>query len=72
MVTDDDSDIFSSQGLNGEGLVLMCKNTGRWTNKLYDLAQSVQRGEAGGFGQEIKVLVEGPYGWCDFIMFCSC
>jgi len=46
-----------------EGLVLMCKKTGKWTNKLYDMAVASGYGEAGkGTGGNVKVMLEGPYG----------
>ncbi|KAF8443879.1 hypothetical protein L210DRAFT_3099451 [Boletus edulis BED1] len=46
-----------------EGLVLMCKKTGNWTNKLYEMAQtaeSTQRGQES--VRKVRVMVEGPYG----------
>ncbi|KAG6376746.1 hypothetical protein JVT61DRAFT_1765 [Boletus reticuloceps] len=45
-----------------EGLVLMCKKTGYWTNKLYEMAQtaeSTQRGQES--VRRVRVMVEGPY-----------
>ncbi|KAI0328757.1 iron reductase [Cubamyces sp. BRFM 1775] len=47
---------------SGEGLVLMCKKAGDWTNKLYELAQRADYGEANGIGSNVRVIVEGPYG----------
>ncbi|KAI0354067.1 incomplete iron reductase [Trametes cingulata] len=47
---------------SGEGLVLMCKKAGDWTNKLYELAQRADYGEANGIGSNVQVVVEGPYG----------
>ncbi|KAI8973127.1 incomplete iron reductase [Trametes punicea] len=47
---------------SGEGLVLMCKKAGDWTNKLYELAQRADYGEANGIGSDVRVVVEGPYG----------
>ncbi|KAI0084940.1 incomplete iron reductase [Irpex rosettiformis] len=45
-----------------EGLILMCKKTGTWTNKLFDLAKRREYSEVGGVGRDVRVLVEGPYG----------
>lgn len=46
-----------------EGLVLMCKKTGSWTSKLYQMAQHSGYGESGPApGRNIKVMIEGPYG----------
>ena len=46
-----------------EGLVLLCKKTGRWTNKMYETASTSVYGEQGQeVGRSIKVMVEGPYG----------
>ena len=44
-----------------EGLVLLCKKAGDWTERLYELAKT------GGYngeyeGTKVKVWVEGPYG----------
>lgn len=44
-----------------EGMVLMCKKTGRWTNRLYDVAKRDGHMEAG-LGRNVTVMVEGPYG----------
>lgn len=43
-----------------EGMILMCKKAGDWTNKLYDLAKS--GGYEGDRARKVKVCVEGPYG----------
>jgi ferric-chelate reductase len=48
-----------------EGLVLLCKKTGRWTSKMYEIASTSVYGEQGQeVGRSIKVMVEGPYGMC--------
>ncbi|KAJ6477172.1 hypothetical protein C8R47DRAFT_985102 [Mycena vitilis] len=60
--------IASESGSN-EGLVLMCKKTGTWTQKLYSGA-SANRAEWG-VGRSVKVVVEGPYGGPGFTMFNS-
>lgn len=53
---------FAAQSQNGEGLVLMCKKAGLWTNRLFDVARRAEYGEAAGKSPNVKVLVEGPYG----------
>ncbi|KAG0693168.1 ferric reductase like transmembrane component-domain-containing protein [Suillus ampliporus] len=46
-----------------EGMVLMCKKTGRWTNNLFSMAQTASYGETGKeVGRDVRVIVEGPYG----------
>ncbi|KAG9310137.1 hypothetical protein JVU11DRAFT_9752 [Chiua virens] len=46
-----------------EGLVLLCKKAGRWTNKMYQTANTSAYGERGQeLGRTVKVMVEGPYG----------
>ncbi|KAG1741000.1 ferric reductase like transmembrane component-domain-containing protein [Suillus lakei] len=46
-----------------EGMVLMCKKTGRWTNSLFSMAQTASYGETGmEVGRNVRVMVEGPYG----------
>ena len=46
-----------------DGLVLLCKKTGRWTNKMYELASTPAYGEQGQeVDRSVKVMVEGPYG----------
>lgn len=54
---------MSNRGGNGDGLTLLAKRAGDWTNKLYALSQSTG-GEKGGFGmgKNIKLVIEGPYG----------
>lgn len=48
-----------------EGLVLLCKKSGRWTSKMYEIASSSAYGEQGQeVGKSFKVMVEGPYGMC--------
>ena len=54
---------ISSATSTEEGLVLMCKRTGNWTRKLYEMAQTNASGEQGQEpGRRVKVMVEGPYG----------
>ncbi|KIM76946.1 hypothetical protein PILCRDRAFT_825962 [Piloderma croceum F 1598] len=46
-----------------EGLVLMCKKTGKWTGKLYDMALASGYGEGGSnAGGNVRAMIEGPYG----------
>jgi ferric-chelate reductase len=46
-----------------EGMVLMCKKTGRWTDSLFSMAQTASYGETGKeVGRDVRVMVEGPYG----------
>lgn len=49
-----------------EGIVLMCKKTGRWTSRLYEMAKVAGYGAAeegdGGVARSVMVMVEGPYG----------
>ena len=44
-----------------EGMILMCKKAGDWTNKLYDLAK-LSGYEGDGQARKVRVSVEGPYG----------
>ncbi|KAH8078725.1 iron reductase [Cristinia sonorae] len=60
-----------SQAEDGSGLVLMCKKTGSWTRKLFDLAKKSTSELVKTNSQEVKVLVEGPYGGPGHTMFCS-
>jgi ferric-chelate reductase len=46
-----------------EGVVLMCKKTGRWTSNLFNMAQTFSYGKRGReVGRYVTVAVEGPYG----------
>lgn len=46
-----------------EGMVLMCKQTGRWTSNLFKMAHTSSYGESGKeAGRDVTVIVEGPYG----------
>lgn len=48
---------------DGQGLVLLCKKAGNWTNKLFRLAQSNWgNAEKVGQGVQVWVMLEGPYG----------
>ncbi|KAG8987245.1 hypothetical protein FRB90_003515 [Tulasnella sp. 427] len=62
-----------SESDSGEGLVLYAKNTGDWTNRLYEAAKGPQR-ELGNTSAEkglqtvseqnvkMRMIIEGPYG----------
>ena len=51
-----------------EGMVLMCKRTGGWTRKLYEIAKLGGYEEGGVGGREVRVVVEGPYGLYSFFL----
>lgn len=55
-----------SSAPDGEGLILMCKNTGDWTNALHKLAQGSARQPERGLGistpTDVTMIVEGPHG----------
>ena len=60
--------ISSKQGrtVGEEGLILICKNAGGWTRKLYDMARKsgyIEAGIADGvdIGKTVAVMIEGPY-----------
>ncbi|KAL0579891.1 hypothetical protein V5O48_002138 [Marasmius crinis-equi] len=44
-----------------DGLVLMCKKAGSWTNKLYNIAMESKGLSPDGQGR-VKMMIEGPYG----------
>ncbi|KAM6502977.1 hypothetical protein JOM56_002954 [Amanita muscaria] len=54
------------------GLVLICKKTGTWTDRLLNMARrrNFAEMEAGGRGA-VKVLIEGPYGGPGHAIFAS-
>lgn len=55
---------FTIASASGDGLVLMVKKAGDWTNAVYDMATKSDAIYSGGWGGEkkAKVLIEGPYG----------
>jgi len=55
----DGSDIRRRNG--EEGMILMCKRTGTWTKRLYEMAKMSAYVD-GFLGREVKVWIEGPYG----------
>jgi hypothetical protein len=48
-------------------MVLMCKETGKWTQRLYQLATATGPEGEEGYGRKTRVLVEGPYGGFFFV-----
>ena len=44
-----------------EGMVILVKNMGGWTRKMYEVAKTSGYG-GDGLGRDMKVVVEGPYG----------
>ena len=73
--------LTAGQSPPGENLTLMCKKTGMWTNKLFDLARSMEygsfssddnRAEKASEPRDVKLLIEGPYGaWLLSSPICS-
>lgn len=54
---------FTIASVGGDGMVLMCKKAGGWTNKLYNLASGGDASEKGAItSRSAKVILEGPYG----------
>ncbi|KAF7377666.1 Ferric reductase transmembrane component 5 [Mycena sanguinolenta] len=60
---------IASESDSKEGLVLMCKETGTWTTKLFAVASRNQA--EWDVGRNIRVIIEGPYGGPGFTMFNS-
>lgn len=55
-----------------EGLVLLCKTTGGWTGRLYEMAKVAGYGaDEGAFGRMVQVMIEGPYGGPGHCVFAS-
>ena len=55
-----------------EGMVLICKKAGDWTGKLYGMALESGYGEVGrGTGNDVKIMVEGPYGGPGLTVYAS-
>jgi len=47
----------------GDGLTLLCKRAGDWTESLYKMSQPSSAPEKGsGVGARVHVVIEGPYG----------
>jgi len=53
-----------------EGLVLLCKQSGSWTSKLYEMAKANGYTE-GGIGRKVSIMIEGPYGGPGHAIFAS-
>jgi len=55
---------FTIASVNGDGLTLMVKKAGDWTNAVYGMATKSDAIYSGGWGGEkkAKVWIEGPYG----------
>ena len=49
---------------DGDGVVLLCKCTGRWGGRLMELARRAEYCEAYGGTPRVRVLVDGPFGAC--------
>jgi ferric-chelate reductase len=68
-----------SNAPGGEGMVLLCKKAGGWTNKLYDIARGGQsRPSSLGISsfaefndRKVTVMIEGPYGGPGHRIFAS-
>lgn len=55
-----------------EGMVLLCKNVGGWTGRLYEMAKVAGYGtDEGAFGRTVQVMIEGPYGGPGHCVFAS-
>jgi predicted ferric reductase len=55
-----------------EGMVLLCKKTGRWTSRLYDMATVAgYESDEGAYGRTVQVMIEGPYGGPGHCVFAS-
>ncbi|KAG2138380.1 hypothetical protein DEU56DRAFT_912539 [Suillus clintonianus] len=55
-----------------EGMVLLCKKTGGWTGRLYEMAKVAGYGtDEGAFGRTVQVMIEGPYGGPGHCVFAS-
>ncbi|KDQ51900.1 hypothetical protein JAAARDRAFT_139501 [Jaapia argillacea MUCL 33604] len=63
---------IASTSHGSEGLVLLCKMTGGWSKKLYDLTRGGEEGESTAVvGKRVKVVLEGPYGGPGHCVFSS-
>ncbi|KIP02275.1 hypothetical protein PHLGIDRAFT_96160 [Phlebiopsis gigantea 11061_1 CR5-6] len=69
-----------SESPSGENLTLMCKKTGMWTNKLFELARGMEygsvssdgsRAEKGSAPRDVRLLIEGPYGGPNHTIYSS-
>lgn len=65
---------FTIASIGGDGMTLMCKKAGSWTNNLYNMAASSDSAYSGGkrgVARRAKVVIEGPYGGPGNAMFDS-
>lgn len=54
-----------SSAPNCEGMVLMCKDAGDWTKRLFDYSRALEASTTepeSGAGRNVKIIIEGPYG----------
>ncbi|OWZ68429.1 hypothetical protein AYX14_05490 [Cryptococcus neoformans] len=54
-----------SSAPNGEGMVLMCKDAGDWTKRLFDYSRALEASTTepeSGAGRNVTIVIEGPYG----------
>ncbi|KAG1742968.1 hypothetical protein EDD22DRAFT_920424 [Suillus occidentalis] len=55
-----------------EGMVLLCKKTGGWTGRLYEMAKAAgYESDEGAYGRTVQVMIEGPYGGPGHCVFAS-
>lgn len=55
-----------------EGMVLLCKKTGGWTGRLYDMAKVAgYESDEGAYGRTVQIMIEGPYGGPGHCVFAS-
>ncbi|CAK5274204.1 unnamed protein product, partial [Mycena citricolor] len=62
---------IASSSRSGNGLVLVCKQAGTWTNKLYRAAAADNHVGEACLSRHVKMIVEGPYGGPGFMMMHS-
>jgi ferric-chelate reductase len=65
---------FTIAGIGSDGMTLMCKKAGDWTNNLYAVAargDSAYSGGEGGKSKSAHIIIEGPYGGPGHTMFDS-
>lgn len=51
---------IASASDSDDGLVLLCKNIGPWSSKLYHLASETK--DVGRRSRKVRMMIEGPYG----------
>ncbi len=62
--------VAAGSAVGNEALTLICKKTGTWTAKLFELAKEGSDLESGSadIGRTIKIMIEGPYGKWDYLL----